>query len=158
MQKLAIIIGRCFLSILFIVSAIYKILDWKEMQKALIKALCEWQNYTKATLNLQECFADIWPWLPAVLIVSVTVELLGGLSIFFNIWARLGAFLLLVFLAISTVIFDHFWFVEGAKQDLMLIMFMKNVAIMGGLFYVIAFGGSSGKKKKVDSMDLPEID
>ncbi len=158
MQKLAIILGRVFLSLLFIISSIYKMFDWKGMEKAFVRALCDWHSHSAGAQKLQECFSEMLPWIPAILILAVTFEFLGGLSILFNFWPRLGAFVLLVFLLPTTVIFHQFWFLDGANRDLQFVLFLKNLAIMGGLLYVIAFGGSSSSKKRIDSMDLPEID
>lgn len=158
MQKITVFLGRVFISLLFIISAIYKMFDWKGMEKAFVRALCDWHSHSTGSQALQECFTEMLPWIPAILIVAVTLELLGGLSILFNFWPRFGALVLLIFLIPTTIIFHQFWFLEGVKRDLQFVLFLKNLAIIGALLYVIAFGGAPASKNKVGSMDLPEID
>jgi putative oxidoreductase len=158
MQKIAVFIGRSCIGLLFIVSAVYKFFDWKGMEKAFIKSLCDWHGYSAGAESLQDCFSDILPWVPAILIVAVTCELLGGLSVLVNLWPRAGATVLLLFLIPTTIIFHQFWFLEGVRRELQLVLFLKNVAIMGGLFYVLAFGGKGPSKKRAEAMNLPEID
>lgn len=72
------------------------------------------------------------------LVAAIVFELTGGLSVLLGYWSRIGAIILLVFLIPTTIIF-HTEF----SDRLQMIMFMKNLTIMGGLFTVIAHG--SGK-------------
>ena len=64
--------------------------------------------------------------------VAVVVEVLGGLSLVLGYYARGGAVALLVFMVPATLIFH-------ASPD-QRIQFLKNLAIMGGLLQVAAFG------------------
>lgn len=43
----------------------------------------------------------------------------------------------------ASLIFHPFWAVEAAQQQMQQINFMKNLAIMGGTLYVMAFGAGS---------------
>ena len=45
-----------------------------------------------------------------------------------------------VFLIVITPIFHNFWDVPAAQAQMQQINFMKNIAIMGGMFMVAAFG------------------
>jgi putative oxidoreductase len=69
------------------------------------------------------------------LIGAVAVELLGGLSLLTGYKTRLGAFLLFLFLIPTTLIF-HTKFSDQTQ----VIMFMKNLAIMGGLLLCVTYG------------------
>jgi putative oxidoreductase len=72
-----------------------------------------------------------WFFLPA----AIALELLGGLSVLFGIYPRLGAFALVSFTLITGFIF-HSNFSEPLEQ----IMFVKNLAMVGGLLLVVQYG------------------
>lgn len=82
--------------------------------------------------------------LPQVLLVAtIVIELIGGLMILLGWQARLAAAAIFLFLIPTTLVFHAFWSVNPA--DAMLLQnqmnhFMKNVAIMGGMLYVAAYG------------------
>jgi putative oxidoreductase len=79
--------------------------------------------------------------MPQVLAVcALVVELGGGLMLLFGWRTRWGAAALLVFTALAALLFHNFWSVPPEQAQNQMIHFMKNVAIMGGLLYVIAFG------------------
>lgn len=85
--------------------------------------------------------------------LAIFVELAGGISLLIGYKAKLGAVLLVVFLIPVTLIF-HTQF-DGQLQLQQLAMFLKNIAIIGGLLQVISFGPGaiswdSYKKKTTD--------
>lgn len=80
---------------------------------------------------------------PLFLIGAALVELFGSLSLILGYKTRFGATILLLFLIPTTFIFHDFWNVEGADQVIQEIMFLKNLAIFGGLLYVV-FDGAGG--------------
>lgn len=69
--------------------------------------------------------------LPAV----IALELLGGIAILVGFKARYAALLLAGFTIVAAIIF-HFNFADQMQS----IMFMKNLAIAGGLLYIFANG------------------
>lgn len=77
---------------------------------------------------------------PAMLGVAGAAELLGGLSLLLGLWSRLGALGLFIFLIPATVMFHHFWSVPASEQQDQMVHFLKNLAIMGGLLMIVAFG------------------
>jgi putative oxidoreductase len=80
------------------------------------------------------------PLVPVLLAGALTFELLGGLSVLLGFYGRVGAVLLILFLIPTTLIFHNFWAADAAMQQNQMQHFMKNVAIMGGLFVVAALG------------------
>ena len=54
--------------------------------------------------------------------------------------ARWAAFLLAAFTAIVTLFFHNFWAVPEAQKMMQQIQFLKNLALIGGLLLVMAFG------------------
>ncbi|MNC92228.1 Inner membrane protein YphA [compost metagenome] len=68
------------------------------------------------------------------------MELIGGLLIVVGWQARWAATAIFLFLIPTTFIFHNFWAVDAAQQGMQQIQFMKNLSIMGGMLYVMAFG------------------
>lgn len=80
------------------------------------------------------------PFVSILLVLTIIVELGGGLMILLGIKARWAATVLVLFLIPVTLIFHPFWAVEAATAQAEQIAFLKNLAIMGGLLYVATFG------------------
>lgn len=72
------------------------------------------------------------------LVAAIAVLILGGLSLLLGIKPRYGAIALALFLIPSTFIF-HTDFSDQIQQ----IMFMKNLAMLGGLLMLIQYGGGN---------------
>jgi len=70
------------------------------------------------------------------LVLAILFEVGGGLFVLLGYFPRLGALALLLFLVPATIVF-HRDFANPAQ----IIQFSKNVAIMGGLFAILAAGG-----------------
>ncbi len=69
------------------------------------------------------------------------IALLGGLSILLGYKARLGAWLLIVFLLPATLLLHQFWNVADPKAAMIEhIMFMKNLALLGSALLIAHFG------------------
>jgi putative oxidoreductase len=54
--------------------------------------------------------------------------------------ARWAAAALFIFVLVVSVVFHAFWAVEASQVRLQNILFMKNIAIMGGLLYIMVHG------------------
>ena len=79
--------------------------------------------------------------LPAVsLALAAAVEIFGGLAVLVGFRARIVAWLLFLYLIPTTVVFHNFWAMTGAEQMDNQVHFLKNLAIMGGLLFLAAFG------------------
>jgi len=83
------------------------------------------------------------PFIPFLLTMAVVFELGGGISLLFGYKARFGALMLILFLIPTTLIFHNFWAFPLEYQQLQMAMFMKNLAIMGGLCMLVSYGPSS---------------
>ena len=74
------------------------------------------------------------------LIIAIILELLGGLAILTGFYAKLTAWILFLYLIPTTLLFHNFWAYQGAERIDNIIHFQKNLAIMGGLLLLAAFG------------------
>jgi putative oxidoreductase len=70
---------------------------------------------------------------------AIAVELIGGILLVIGWQARCAATAIFLFLIPTTLLFHPFWAVTAGKQ-LETIQFMKNLCIMGGMLYVMAYG------------------
>ncbi len=71
---------------------------------------------------------------------TIIVELGGGLMLLAGWQARIAALAIFLFIIPATLIFHNFWAVDPAQAQGQMIHFMKNLTIMGGMLYVMAFG------------------
>ena len=79
--------------------------------------------------------------LPAVaLTIALIIEIAGGLSILVGLFTRFASWILFLYLIPLTFLFHNFWALQGADRYDNTIHFEKNLAIMGGLLLLAAFG------------------
>lgn len=73
--------------------------------------------------------------------LSGVIALVGGLSVALGYKARIGAWLLVLFLVPVTLMMHAFWNVQDPMMhQIQQIMFMKNVSMLGGALLVAYFG------------------
>ncbi|HSW72224.1 MAG TPA: hypothetical protein VLG44_02300 [Chlamydiales bacterium] len=142
--KFLVVLGRIFISLLFIIIGLYLIIHWREAERTLTAGLNLWHSHTLPTGKINHFFSGLLLWVPFLLIIGVIFSLLGGLLLFFGGKVRFAAFLLILVVIPATLFYHPFWFVEGDKL-MQTSAFFKDIAILGGLLYVLAVGG---KKKQ----------
>lgn len=80
-------------------------------------------------------------WLPCLLWIALGVVFVGGLSIVLGYRARIGAWLLVVALALNAWLMHNFWdLTETQSHAIQQIMFMKNLSLIGGALMIAYFG------------------
>jgi putative oxidoreductase len=115
MQALIMLLARFCIAFIFLMSGLGKVMNPSGTQ----------QYMDQYGMPLTSLF----------LIGAICVELLGGLSVLTGYKARWGALVLFLFLIPTTLIFHR----EFSDQ-IQVIMFMKNLAIMGGLLLLVCHG------------------
>jgi putative oxidoreductase len=75
---------------------------------------------------------------------AIAFLIAGSLSVIAGYKTRIGAALLLAFLALATYFFHDFWNFEGEQQQLQMIQFLKNLALMGTMLLLMANGPGKG--------------
>ena len=109
------------------------------LSRILMSAIFIWSGISKIMnfVDTQEYMSAYGMRFTSVLLIAVVaVEILGGLSLLLGIKPRYGAIALALFLIPATFIF-HTDFSDQIQQ----IMFMKNLAMLGGLLMLIQHGG-----------------
>ena len=71
---------------------------------------------------------------------AVAAELGLGLGLLVGWRARWAAWGLVIFVAVITPIFHNFWALPRAEAMLQMQSFFKNIAVIGGLLLIAAFG------------------
>ena len=115
-QDIRMLLGRVFLSLIFIVSGFNKITDYA------------------GTQGYMESMGVPALMLPLVIIL----ELLGGIAILIGFKTRIVALLFIGFNVISALLF-HSDFGDQTQMT----MFMKNIAIAGGFLLLFAQGAGA---------------
>lgn len=78
---------------------------------------------------------------PQLMLVGAIVFLIvGSLSVIVGYQARFEALLLLIFLILATYYFHAFWKVDQDQVQNQMAHFMKNLALMGAMLFLIANG------------------
>jgi putative oxidoreductase len=80
------------------------------------------------------------PMVNVLLVLTIIIELGGGLMLLLGWRAREAALVMFLFMIPVTLVFHAYWNIEdatamGEQQR----YFMKNIAIMGGLLFIAAF-------------------
>ena len=73
--------------------------------------------------------------------LSGVLAIAGGLSILLGYHARIGAWLIALFLVAVTPMMHNFWAVKDPMMaQMQMIMFLKNVSMLGGALLISQFG------------------
>ena len=76
--------------------------------------------------------------------LSGVLAIAGGLSILLGYHAKLGAWAIVLFLVPVTLMMHKFWTVtDPMMAQIQMILFMKNVSMLGGALLISQFGAGS---------------
>jgi putative oxidoreductase len=117
-HSILMLVGRVAISLIFFAAAYHKITHWDAA------------IYEMAAMGIGQA--------PIFLFLTCMIEFLGGLSLVLGFKTRWGAAVLALFLIPATIVFHNFWSYSESVDDLQL--FLKNLAIFGGLLYVAVSG------------------
>lgn len=123
MQPYVPLMSRLLLAPIFLVAGFGKITGWE------------------GTLGYME--SQGLPFTSALLVMAAAVEIVGGLAILLGFETKWASLALIAFLIPTTLIFHDFWAVPLEEQQLQQIMFLKNIAIMGGLLSLAVAGAGA---------------
>ena len=115
LKAFAILIGRILLVLIFLKSGVGKVENFQGTAQYMASHGMPYANF--------------------FLVGAIFFELVGSITVILGYFARFGALLLLIFLIPTTLIF-HNIFVDPK----MMIQFMKNVSMFGGLLVLLSFG------------------
>jgi len=115
MRALGALIGRVLLVLIFVISGIGKIGNLEG--------------------TAQYMAQHGMPFVPFFLVGAIFLELVGSITVILGYFTRFGALLLIVFLIPTTLIFH-----TNFADQVQMIMFLKNVSMLGGCLILLAQG------------------
>jgi len=120
-QNFAALGGRLLLAAIFVISGINKLSDFSGTAAFM----------SSAGLPAAEF----------LLVLTILIEVAGGLMIVLGWYSRQLALMLFLFMIPVTAVFHNPWAAgDPAQVQQQMIHFLKNLAIMGGLLHLSAFG------------------
>lgn len=119
-QTAGLLIGRILLGLIFVISGIGKIGKFVGVAGYM----------SSKGIPMSE----------VLLIGTIALEVLGGLAIITGWKARWAAAAIVLFLVPATLVFHQFWAADQASYQNQLNHFLKNLAIMGGMIYIVLAG------------------
>jgi putative oxidoreductase len=120
LQSSVVLIGRILLGLIFVLSGFGKIAGFEGTAGYI----------TSKGLPLPQLVAAL----------TIVVEVGGGLALMLGLYARQAAIVLAGFTLLTAVVFHNFWAAPDAEKMAQQINFLKNLAIVGGMLMVAAFG------------------
>ncbi len=114
------LVGRILLSAIFILAGFHKITGFENTAGYM------------ASKGL--------PMTEVLLVLTIIIELAGGIMLLVGWQARWAATAIFLFLIPVTLVFHPFWSFEAQEAMTQYHAFMKNLAIMGGMLFVMIHG------------------
>ena len=73
-------------------------------------------------------------------VVSIVVEVLGGLGLLFGYQTRVVAIILAIFTLAASITGHAYWAVPADQAFVVQLLFFKNIAVIGGLLVIASAG------------------
>ena len=116
--NLLVLVARIFISSFFLWASMKKVMNWTS---------------TVAYMQTKKVPGALVP-------AAMLLQIVGGLSVLLGFEARIGALLLIVFIIPAAWKLHDFWNVAETEKVSQKSLFMKDVAILGGLLLLLATG------------------
>lgn len=126
LSRLSFPVGRAFLGALFLLSGLFKIAGFA--------SVAGWM----ASAGL--------PAANVLLVLTIAIEVVGGLLLVIGWQSRIAALVLAAFLVPVTIVFHGFWNADAAHFNDQLTAFLKNLAILGGMLLVAERSAVTSKR------------
>jgi len=75
--------------------------------------------------------------------VALVVEIVGSLALIAGFGTRLAALVLALFTLVASFFFHAYWGVPADQAFVQQLLFFKNIAVVGGLFVLVAHGAGA---------------
>jgi putative oxidoreductase len=114
--------------------------------RVLLALMFVWSGFVKLTgiTATAGLIASVGLPAPAVLaVLTGLLEVVGGVGLIVGYKTRLAALALGLFTLAASLLFHAYWSAPADQQFVQQLFFMKNLAVIGGMFIVTALGGGS---------------
>ncbi len=122
------LVGRLLMAAIFLIAGIRKALMYAGTVG----------YFTKLGFPMPEVFT----------VLAIAIEIGAAILLIVGWRTRWAAWLLALFVVIATFMAHRFWEFDAAQQANQMNHFLKNLAIIGGLMFVAAFGPGSASVDK----------
>lgn len=122
-NKFGPLVGRILIALIFLLSGFGKLTGFGGTA-----------GYMASKMPLSGSLIDL------LLVITIIIELGGGIALVLGWKARIAALLLFLWLIPVTLIFHNFWAAPADQAMIQQIMFLKNLCIMGGMLLIMANG------------------
>ena len=109
-------------------------MNWDVAYTDLDSAIVNLQMYSGNYQLIGSLLDQLVNYIPIMLGVGIFLQVIGGLLVFFGLRPRVGGTFLAIYMICATLIYYPFWFYEGEQMTFNLVLFLKNLAILGGIF------------------------
>ena len=120
-QSAAALLGRILLGLIYVMGGLNTIMNFQSTAEQVAR-----EGVVLASL---------------MLVIATILEGAGAIGLIAGFRTRFSALLLILFLVPVTLIMHDFWQYEGDAAQQEMFSFIRNLAFLGGLFMVLAFGG-----------------
>ena len=76
-------------------------------------------------------------------VVALVVEIVGGVALIAGFGTRVAAIVLAAFTLVASYFFHAYWAVPADQQLIPQLLFYKNIAVVGGLLTIAAWGAGA---------------
>ncbi|MES2237538.1 MAG: DoxX family protein [Rugosibacter sp.] len=73
-------------------------------------------------------------------VLALTIEILGSIALITGFGTRIAALVLALFTLVASFFFHSYWAAPADQQLIQQLLFFKNIAIVGGLLTLAAWG------------------
>lgn len=73
-------------------------------------------------------------------VIAIVVEIGGGIALIAGFGTRIAALALALFTLVASFFFHNYWGVPAEQQFMQSLLFYKNIAVVGGLLTLAAWG------------------
>jgi putative oxidoreductase len=132
MNRVAYVLGRALLPLLFIVYGIQKVAGVEELAKKL-------SGYLPLPAEIDQYLAGLSRFVVLAYAVAA-LEIICAAMIIIGFKARWAAVVLIVYVGCSLLFVHNFWDMEGAAAVMHRMQALMNISVIGGLLLVFATG------------------
>lgn len=130
-------VGRVLFVVLFVFSGASKLFDIASTTQAVTEKVVLPAMLTQYTVELEGITGMATSQMLAIL--AGVVEVAAGLFIALNVGTRFFAWVLVLFVVVTTFYFHNFWDMTGADRINNMIHALKNLSLIGGLLLIAGY-------------------
>ena len=145
-------LGRIAISLVFVVLGVSAMFHWDMAKGDLTTALGNWEMYAGHIDGASVVFQYLSAAVPVLVALGIAFQIAGGILVGLSLRVRMGACIMFLQIVCATLIYYPFWFLDEPAMARTLVLFLKNLSIIGGLLVIMATGsgvtiGNSSKGK-----------